>query len=148
MHFTPMGGHPGQTRMYAKMRRVFYWPHMAADVSAIVRDCASCARERLKQHKRKEPLQTFIATGPLEDVAIDLLGPFPTTKQGYKIILVINARFSKLCQVVPLRSTEAFACAVAFVEHWVYKFGSPARIISDNGPQFVSRFFKAFCLVV
>ena len=148
MHFTPMGGHPGQTRMYATMRRVFYWPHMAADVLATVRDCASCARERLKQRKRKEPLQTFIAPGPLEDVAIDLLGPFSTTKQGYKSILVITDRFSKLCQVVPLRSTEAFACAVAFVEHWVYKFGSPARLISDNGPQFVSRFFKAVCRLI
>ena len=148
MHSTPIAGHPGQTRMYANMRRLFYWPHMAADVFATVQHCPSCARERIKQRKRQHPLILFPAEGPLEDVAVDLVGPFPATKKGYKMILVISDRFSKLTQVVPLRNTEAYDCALAFVEHWVYKYGSPLRVVSDNGPQFVARFFQAVCRIL
>ena len=101
------------------MRRVFYWPHMSAEIFSTVRDFASCARERIKQRKRREPLQLFQATGLLEDVGFEILGPFPTTKQGFKSLLVMTDRFSKLTQVIPLRTTEAYDCAVAFVEHWV-----------------------------
>ena len=105
--------------MYANMHRLFYWPHMATDVFATVQHCPSCARERIKQRKRQHPLILFPAEGPLKDVAVDLVGPFPATKKGYKMILVISDRFSKLTQVVPLRNTEAYDCALAFVEHWV-----------------------------
>ena len=148
MHYAPAAGHPGQTRMYTTMRRLFYWPHMSADIFAIVRDCPSCSRERLKQRKRQEPLQLFQPTGPLEDVALDLLGPFPKTKQGYQSILVITDRFSKLCQAIPMKTTDAMDCALAFVNHWIYKYGSPARLISDNGPQFVARFFQSVCRIL
>ena len=82
MHYVPLAGHPGQTKMYANMRRLFYWPHMAADVFCTVRSCASYARERIKQRKRQTPLTLFPAEGPLDDVALDLLGPFPATKKG------------------------------------------------------------------
>ena len=47
MHHVPIAGHPGQTRMYANMRRSFYWPHMAVDIFETVKNCASCARERV-----------------------------------------------------------------------------------------------------
>lgn len=145
MHHVPTAGHPGQTKMYANMRRQFYWPHMATDIFTTVRDCASCARERVKQRRRLGPLHPFPPEGPLEDISVDLVGPFPKTKKGYTTILVICDRFTKLTQVVPLRSTEAYDCAVAFVEHWVYKYGAPNRVVSDNGPQFVAKLFQSVC---
>ena len=145
MHYVPTAGHPGQTKMYANMRRQFYWPHMAADIFTTVRDCVSCARERVKQRTRRGPLHPFPPEGPLEDISVDLVGPFPTTKKGYTTILVICDRFTKLTQVVPLRTTEAYDCAVAFVEHWVYKYGAPNRVVSDNGPQFVAKLFQSVC---
>ena len=62
---------------------------MVADVFGTLRSCASCARERIKQRKRQTPLTFFPAEGPLDDVALDLLGPLPTTKKGYTMILII-----------------------------------------------------------
>ena len=97
------------------MRFVFYWQQMSGEIFSTVRDCPSCARERFKQSKRRETLQLFQATGPLEDVGIDLLGPFSTTKQGFKSLLVMTDRFSKLTQVIPLRTKEVYDRAVAFV---------------------------------
>ena len=42
-----LAGHPGQTRMYYNVRRIYYWPHMAADIFATVRNCTTCAKNRL-----------------------------------------------------------------------------------------------------
>ena len=36
--------------------------------------------------------------------------------------------------------------AVAFCTHWVFKYGPPRTLLSDNGPQFASKFFQAVCL--
>ena len=45
---TTLAGHPGESRMYAAMRRYYYSPGMAADVVLHVRNCASCARGRVR----------------------------------------------------------------------------------------------------
>ena len=79
---------------------------------------------------------------------MDLLGPFPATESGSTNILVITDRFSKLAQVTPLSSTTAPAVANAFIEHWVIPYGLPAFLLSDNGPQFVGKFFEAICLTL
>ena len=57
-------------------------------------------------------------------------------------MLVISDRFTKLTQVVPLKRISAYDVAVAFVEHWVFKYGAPATLLSDNGSQFVALFFR------
>ena len=43
-HRSVLAGHPGQTRMYDTMRRTYYWPQMAADIAATVRDCGPVRR--------------------------------------------------------------------------------------------------------
>ena len=52
-------------------------------------------------------------------------------------MLVISDRFTKLTQVVPLKHITAYDVAVAFLEHWVFKYGAPATLLSDNRSQFV-----------
>ncbi|GLV31568.1 hypothetical protein CBL_21199, partial [Carabus blaptoides fortunei] len=36
-HNAPTSGHPGVTKLYAKLRHKYYWPKMKADVVAYVR---------------------------------------------------------------------------------------------------------------
>ena len=58
-HHAKLAGHPGQTRMYYNVRRTYYWPHMAADIFATVRNCTRCAKNRFKVEEANEPPQTF-----------------------------------------------------------------------------------------
>ena len=37
--------------------------------------------------------------------------------------------------MVPLKRITAYDVAVAFVEHWVFKYGAPTTVVSDNGSQ-------------
>lgn len=81
----PTAGHPGESRMFAAMWRLFYWPAMAVDTADHVRGCHPCARNRLSLHRRATPMELFPPDGPNEQVAIDLLGPLPRTEVGNNV---------------------------------------------------------------
>ena len=133
-----LSGHPGQTRTYYTMRQRFYWPYMAADIQATVRNCHACAKNRIRLRKRTNPMQLFPATEPLRHLCIDILGPLKKTKRNFRWILVITDRFTKLTQVISMKKVTAQHVAIAFVEHWVFKYGPPKTLLSDNGSNFAS----------
>lgn len=144
-HYPVLAGHPGGTRMYHNLRRQVFWPAMALDVYQTVRNCVGCAKERVKWRKNTSFLKTFPATAPLEFVGIDLLGPLRKTSQGHEYLLIMTDRFSKFVKAVPLKSISAYAVARAFCEHWVFNYGPPRYVLSDDGKQFASKFFIAVC---
>ena len=147
-HTSTIAGHPGQNRMYFALRREYYWPHLVADVAATVRGCRTCAMNRFKLRKHLNRLKLFPATRPLESLAINILGPFPKTKAGERFLLVITDRFTKLTQVVALRTVTAYTVAVAFCDAWVFKYGVPRSLLSDNRPPFDAKFFRSTCRVL
>ena len=115
-HHTILAGHPGQTRKHRHIRETYYWPLMAADIYKNIRNCTTCAKNRVKLRKRAHPLRIFPATRPLEFLAIDILGSLTKTKKGHRFLLVMSERFSKLNHFVPLRRIDVYTVAVAFVE--------------------------------
>jgi transposase InsO family protein len=144
-HYPPSAGHPGAHRMFLSLRRAYFWPRMAADVYETVNNCDACARNRISEKAKTNPLKLFPAKGPLESVAMDILGPLPRTKHGNRFLLVITDRYSKVTKTVPLRVVTALSAARAFLDHWVYAYGAPLSLLTDNGPQFTSKFFQAVC---
>ena len=93
-------------------------------------------------------MKLFPATKPLEFVAIDILGPLVRSRNGFRYLLVITDRFTKLTRTVPIRNMTALTIAKAFVENWVYPYGPPAYLLSDNGGQFASRYFQSICAIL
>lgn len=89
----------------------------------------------------------FLAKQPLELVAVDLLGQLPKTKAGNCFILVMADQFTNLTQVVPLKRTSGLDVAKEFESHWVFKYGAPKEVLSDNGAQFASKLYKNTCCV-
>ena len=144
-HYPRLAGHPGSRRMYDTLRRDFYWPNMANDVATLVRNCTSCAKVRGAKHSHQHFLKLFPAAGPLEYVAMDILGPLPKSAKGNQYILVITDRYTKLARAIPLATTTAPVVAEAFLDYWVYPYGMPNYLLTDNGTQFVSKFFETIC---
>lgn len=60
-------------------------------------DCPKIGTEL--RHQRK--LELFLPNGPLEFVAIDILGSIPRTRSGNKFVVVITGKYFKLTQVIP-----------------------------------------------
>lgn len=80
-HYPTLARHHREQRMYDTMRRHFFWSHMANDVHRTEEDWSSCAQNVSQvKHIRKLPL--FPAVGPVEFVAIDVLGPLLETLLG------------------------------------------------------------------
>ena len=50
-HYAKLAGHPGGRKLYRTLRRHFYWPKTALDCYAVAKNCAACARERVKLRK-------------------------------------------------------------------------------------------------
>jgi transposase InsO family protein len=144
-HFPKVAGHPGTTRMFRSLRRRFFWKGMGADVAETIRQCTTCAKNRVKERKRTSFLKLFPASSPLEYVSMDILGPLPKTDHGNRFLLVITDRFSKLTRTVPLRTITAFNVAKAFCDAWVFAYGPPRYLLTDNGAQFAAKFFLAVC---
>ena len=71
-HHSPPAAHPGGRKMYMTLRTTFYWPSMVVDVYTTVRNCKSCAMERVRARFRHTKLKLFPASAPLEDIAMDL----------------------------------------------------------------------------
>ena len=147
-HDAPTAGHPGRAKLYQTMRRVFYWPSMTVDIHHKVEGCTLCAKNRIKEQRNVYPMRLFPATKPLEYVAMDILGPLPRTKHGMRFILVITDRFTKLTKTEPLRTITSLAVARAFCKAWVFNYGPPKVLLTDNGTQFTATFFRNVCRIL
>jgi transposase InsO family protein len=144
-HYPKLASHPGSTRMYRTMRRDVFWPSISWDVQEFVGRCSSCARKRLSTQRKTTYLKLFPPSAPFEFVAMDILGPLSETKDGNRFLLVIVDRFSKLTRTVPLKTITAEEVSKAFVNEWFCVYGAPVVLLSDNGTQFVSKFFQSVC---
>jgi len=142
-HTATVAAHPGINRMYYTMRRKYYWPSMVTDIFNVITKCTTCAQNRLALRRHTSPLTLFPPTEPLTDLSVDIFGPIPASKSGNRFILVITDRFSKLTKCVALRKITAMSVASAIIDAWVSCYGPSDRLLSDQGPQFMSNFFVA-----
>ena len=115
---------------------------MSVDCYATVKNCVTCAKNRIFLRKNKNYLNLFLAEAPLEFFAIDILGELLRTPRGNRFLLVISYRFSKLVRTVPLKRITAVEVAKAFVHHWMLVYGPPLLLLADNGKQFISKLFQ------
>jgi transposase InsO family protein len=142
-------GHPGSTKLTASLSIHWFWPSLARDCVATVRSFPSCVAKRLKRGpKRTVQLKIFPPIRPLEFVAIDVLGPLPTTSRGKKFVLCMTDRFSKISVAVPLPDQIASTVAQTLVDRWIALFGIPVTILSDNGSAFAMKFFGVLTQVL
>jgi len=142
-HHATVAAHPGMNRMYYTMRKAYYWPSMLTDVHTTITKRTTCAQNRLAVRRHTTPLTLFAATESLTELSVDIFGPIPASKKGNRFILVIIDRFAKLTKCVALRRITAITVASAIIDVWVSAYGPPDRILSDQGPQFMSNFFIA-----
>ena len=62
-------------------------------------------------------------------------------------MLVAVDKFTKWIEAVPVTSADA-ASVVSFIKGIVFRFGVPNSIVTDNGSNFTSKEFKAYCAEV
>lgn len=131
-------GHPGIVRMKSIARSYVYWPSIDNDIEHFVKTCSPCALAG------KSPVKTKLHSWPLssnpwERVHIDYAGPF----KKFHFLIIVDS-FSKWPEIIKT-STTTTAKTISILSSVFARFGAPKLLVSDNGPQFTSEKFQAFC---
>ena len=136
-------GHLGRNKMIGHIRKLFYWPSLTSDVANHCKSCDVCQRHA-KQSPKVLPMQEReVVTIPSERVCVDLVGPFPTAKGGFKFLLTYVDMATRWPEAVPLRKTTT-RVIINQLQAIFCRNGFPTSLVSDNGPQFTSVLFTKF----
>ena len=137
-------GHMGARRVKSIIRQKFAWPGMGQDVIRHCRSCVHCQRGA-KNPARKVPLmERVVLSEPFEVMAVDLVGPFPLGKGGYRYLLTCVCMASKWPEAIPLKRMTAKSVAEGLVDIFS-RTGIPLQLVSDQGTQFVGKVVKQLC---
>lgn len=135
-------GHFGVTATIARMRRDWWYPDLASEVTNRVGVCHQCLAKIVKE-KVKAGIHIPQKNGyPLQSLYIDLVGPLPQSGQGNRYILSVEDGFSRFIQLFPLPSKHAAGVAKVLVNEVIKTFGCPMRIHSDNGQEFCAKIME------
>ncbi len=86
-----------------------------------------------------------ITQRPWSYIAIDFITDLPLSRGSTTILTVID-HFSKACRMIPLpKLPTALETAESLGNHVFRFYGLPEDIVSDQGPQFTSHVWSAFC---
>ena len=137
--------HYGVETMVLTMKHLVWFPHMWARVRQVLQVCPGCVQKHNKQlDKRVAGCYYPREKGNVASyVHLDLAGPLPRTRDGFKYILGIQCNFSGYCVAVPIKNKEHETVVKGFLDNWLFRFGPPVALISDN--EWSSQAFTALC---
>ena len=133
-HSGPASGHLGQEKLFATIKRKYYWKNMNIDVAEWVRSCHTCqvakggyshARAELGALPRPERGQ--------EVIAMDVKGPYPASRDKKRFVIVAVDLFTKYGWTRSVPNVEGTTVANFLIDE-VFRFGVPKKILTDNAP--------------
>lgn len=141
-HYSTLAAHPGERQMYDLQRCEYYWLNMADDVRITVKCCTDCPRiGTIFHHQRK--LDVVPPSGPLEFVETDIHRPLPRYRFRQPICGHHYWKVQELTRALPSTTITSSEMENIFYNHRVIPYGITATILSDNGQQFLSKFFTS-----
>ena len=139
-------GHFGFNKTLKLVTSEFYWKNIRNDVDDYTKNCLKCA-ERSRPTSAMTPathIGSLSALTANDTVSSDIVGPFPLNEEGLTHIVTFTDNYSRYNVSVALKDCTAQSIETAFLNNWILHFGAPARILTDNGPQYTSTYFNDF----
>lgn len=144
-HDSVVSSHCGMQKTIEKLRRNLYWPGLANDVRNYIRNCDTCKETKAPNHVLRPPMGLQSPTcRPFQRLYVDILGPYPRSKNGNVGLLIVLDHFSKFHWLHPLKKFTSSAIQDFLLKQVFHCFGVPETLVSDNGQQFRANDFNAF----
>jgi len=128
-------GHQGINRCRLRIKSSIWWPGVSNEMGMFIKQCPHC--EQSTTPPRELMISTPLPSHPWEKVGADL---FELDKISYLIVVDYFSRFPK---VIKLTSTTSRSIITA-LKSIFSRYGVPATLLSDNGPQFTSAEMEEF----
>lgn len=147
-HDDPLAGHYGAEKTYQRISRRYHWKGMRKYIEAYIKNCLPCQRYKPSNLKPAGLLQTTPINQRFEMIAFDLFGPLPPTPCANTWIFIVEDIATGWIELFAMKTASAENCAKVLIDEVFLRYGIPRRLISDNGPQFVSAVMQklTFCL--
>ena len=110
----------------------------------IVDRCEGCQFYSNMSHKPASALKTIPLVRPFAVWGLDMVGPLRTGRSGFTHLLVAVDKFTNWIEAKPIKNLD-LGTVVSFIRGLTFRFGVPHGIITDNGSNFDSDEFRAFC---
>ncbi|XP_049855039.1 uncharacterized protein K02A2.6-like [Schistocerca gregaria] len=128
-------GHWGVILTKQLAHQHIYWWEMDAEIAGMVASCPSCQQQQAVKLRRLVAWPD--ALSPRSWLHLDFVGPF--LGFSWLILVVAGSRFPYvMTSTTSAQTIQALSCIFAIE-------GLPETLVTDNGPQFTSAKFKAFC---
>jgi hypothetical protein len=130
--------------MYQDLKQHYWWTKMKIEIARYVAKCDTCRRVKAIHMKAVGPLQLLpIPSWKWEDISMDFIVGLPKTSKGFDSIWVIIDRLTKTTHFLPVKMDHPVVVyAQLYIARILSLHGIPKTIVSDRGPQFVSKFWK------
>ena len=127
-------------RSYHLAKSRVYWPNMEKDIKFFIDNKFPCLASKKQHITPHAPLGTVTSTSPMDIIAIDFL-KVDRAAGGYEYILVIIDQFTRYAQAYATINKSAKTAAEKLFSDFVLKFGTPNRILHDQGKEFENKLF-------
>ena len=128
-------GHQGIQKCRQRMSTAVWWPGVTQEIEKLVKSCPVC--QKTTTPAREPLLQSPLPDYPWERVATDLFELNDT------VYLLLVDYYSRYIEVQKLRSPTS-ARIITAMKGVFARFGVPATVVSDNGPQYSSKEMREF----
>ena len=137
-HSAVYAGHLGRDNTL-EIKRLYYWPGMATAVRRMCRSCPTCQKATRWKRSRKVPP----CPHPIRRIGMDLIGPLPRTKTGYRYVLVSVDYGTRFPEAIPLKKTDTDMIIDALIPFFG-RVGFPEEVLTDRGTNFTSKLMQDF----
>ncbi|KAK8936472.1 hypothetical protein KSP39_PZI012649 [Platanthera zijinensis] len=139
-HHTKYSIHPGSTKMYRDLKKLFWWPGLKKDVALYVAKCQTCALVKAECQKPGGFLKSLpIPEWKFDNISMDFVHGLPRSQKGNDAIWVIVDRLTKVSHFIPHRKDDPVEkLAKLYVDNIVRLHGVPRSIVSDRDGRFTS----------
>ncbi|KAG7557044.1 Integrase catalytic core [Arabidopsis suecica] len=140
------GSHSSGRAMAFKIKRLgYFWPTMISDCIDYAKRCKKCQMHAPLIHQPSEILSSISAPYPFMRWSMDIVGPMHRSTRGVQYLLVLTDYFSKWIEAEAYISIHDSVVKTFLWKHIICRYGVPYKIVTDNGPQFISNDFEDFC---
>jgi len=112
-----------------------------------IRQCEVCQASKHGRPTETTGRPWLYAGRPWQVVAVDLVGPIPTTDRGNSWTLVLTDHFTRWADALAIPDASAPTVARVLDQRVFCYFGLPEQIHTDQGAQFQSQLMKDLCQV-
>ena len=147
LHGPQGAAHLGRKRTTDLISKKMFWYQMADNIKFWVQVCDVCQRRKRPGQTPRAPMREYMSGYCNERVQMDLCGPVKESYYKNKYLLVITDRFSKFTKAFPIPDKEKKTVAERFVSKWIYEYGEPEQVHTDQGGEFEADLMKHLCIL-